>query len=124
MILGKRPLTPLIALIWVSLLCSSALSLDSDKELANMVLDGQLKIAMERQPTVTGDDMSYLQIKYAAEEYFLDEDDRSLLQQSGEAVIPTKNIPDSGYTAIIGVGTPPQKLYCIMDTGSSIMYIK
>lgn len=76
------------------------------------------------QEGITG--TSFLQIKYVAEDYF-DGHERGHLQDGDEknkVLAPMKDIPLSGYTAVVGVGTPPQKLDCIFDTGSSVMFVK
>lgn len=67
---------------------------------------------------------SFLQLKYAAEDYF--ENSGSHLQDTsrGEVNSPSVDIPYNGYTAILGIGNPPQEFYCIFDTGSSVMFVK
>lgn len=69
-------------------------------------------------------DRSFLQLKYAAEDYF--ENSGSHLQDTsrGEVNSPSVDIPYNGYTAILGIGNPPQEFYCIFDTGSSVMFVK
>lgn len=69
---------------------------------------------------------SYLQIKYPAEDYFDDAHPNRVVVEGNEKQTDSlmKDIQDSGFTAIVGVGTPAQKLHCIMDTGSSIMFVK
>lgn len=37
--------------------------------------------------------------------------------------LPQYDIPKSGYTGMLSVGTPPQELPCIFDTGSSVLWI-
>jgi hypothetical protein len=69
-------------------------------------------------------DGSFLQLKYAAEDYF--DNGESHLQDTtqGEINSPSIDIPYNGYTAILGIGNPPQEFYCIFDTGSSVMFVK
>lgn len=88
---------------------------------------------MNTQEGITG--TSFLQIKYPAEDYF-DGQERGHLQEGdkkNKVLAPMRDLPLSGYTAVVGVGSGndkengksnAQKLDCIFDTGSSVMFVK
>lgn len=67
---------------------------------------------------------SYLQIKYPAENYEIHTETSLIQDTERQILMPMRDILDSGFTSVVGVGTPPQKLYCIFDTGSSLMFVK
>ena len=64
---------------------------------------------------------SYLQVKYVAQDYLqLD----SKCTSDCEFNAAMRDIPYNGFTGVVGFGSHPQKLYCIYDTGSSILFVK
>jgi hypothetical protein len=90
-----------------------------NQDVSKMLINIENKVSGSKER-----DGSYLQLKYAAMDYF--ENDDSHLQQStqGEVNSPSIDVPFNGYTAILGIGTPAQEFYCIFDTGSSVMFVK
>ena len=68
-------------------------------------------------------DRSFLQLRYAAEDYF-EESGHSEDTSNHQVNSEMRDLPYNGFTSVIGVGTPPQTFYCIFDTGSSVMFVK
>lgn len=66
---------------------------------------------------------SYLQLKYAANEYPYIADD-SYPQDTDDTVnMKMRNLVGNGYTSVLSVGSNRQEFYCIFDTGSSVMFL-
>ena len=65
---------------------------------------------------------SYLQFKYPAKTNSRTEYDTS--SDSAKSVkIPMRDILSSGFTGVVNIGNPRQELYCIIDSGSSVMFV-
>lgn len=82
-----------------------------------------LKSARKQYAMDTNFDRSFLQLKYAADDYFDSGENRDETS-SGEVNSPMRDLPFNGFTSVVGVGNPPQTFYCIFDTGSSVMFVK
>jgi hypothetical protein len=127
----------LIALILFVGFCSFAVA---NSDIHNQILEetetkpGEFNINLVKSPHVKSklsikgnegrnsniEGNSYLQIKYVAQDYLQLDSECTSDCQFNSAM---RDIPYNGFTGVVGIGSHPQKLYCIYDTGSSVMFV-